>query len=223
MSKKGIIAGLVCLSIFSSGCGRMDYEAQPLETIKAKPKSEEKVSVLYKPLTKKESMGYLDRNWQKKGVQPVQVAIENHTAHSMRFTQGGISLPTYDLDTIKQHAHVNTHVKALGIGAPSLTMVTLGIIGLAFAPATFGLTGILLPIGVGSLGLKTASNMIKSDKKLDEDYELKYLHDGVIPPHCIVEGIIFVPKKQFQGKFTMKFTDSSNEESIIVDPKRLRG
>ena len=56
----------------------------------------------------------------------------------MKFSQEGISLPTFDLDTIKANAHVNTQVKALGIGAPSLTMVTLGLVGLAFAPATFG-------------------------------------------------------------------------------------
>lgn len=223
MKKNKFVIAILSLALFATGCSRVSYEAQPLETIKAKPKEEERVSVLYKPLTKKECLHYLDRNWQKKGVQPVQIAIENHTDNPMRFSQEGISLPTYDLETIKTHAHVNTQVKALGIGAPSLTMVTLGLVGLAFAPATFGLTGILLPIGVGGIGLKAASNMVKSDRSLDQDYETKYLHDGVVPPHAIVEGIIFIPRRQFSQKFTMKFTDATKEDSFLVDPKRLRG
>lgn len=208
--------------IFAS-CSRASYEAQPLQTMKAKPKQEEKVIVLYKPLTRKESVHYLDRDWQKRGIQPIQVAIENLTDHPMKFSQQGISLPTVDVETLTSYAHASTGLKAMSVGAPSITMMAVGIAGLVLAPATFGLAGVLVPIGLGGIGLQTASNIVKSDRSLDEDYRDKYLHDRVIPPNGTVEGLIFVRVRDCKGRFSMKFTDATNEEPILVDPRRLRG
>lgn len=68
---------------FFSGCSNAYYESKPLESIKTKPKVEEKVAVFYRPLSKKESKAYLGRVWQRSGYQPVQVVIE--TTQTLRF------------------------------------------------------------------------------------------------------------------------------------------
>ena len=214
-----IIMGFMLLA----GCNRVQYEGQPLESIKTKPKVQEKVGVLYKPLSKKESITYLGRNWQSRGYQPVQVAIENFSPNTILFAQAGISLPTVDYETIKLKAHQYTKTKAIGIGASSATCVTVGLIGLILAPATFGISGILLPIGIGGAGLHTASRMMQSDAFLDEDYQKKFLHNRQISGGTIVEGIIFVPKKGFHEKFTIKMMDTKTEKAFLVEAKRFKG
>lgn len=214
------ISVVICI-IASTSCNRIQYESQPLESIKTKPKVE-KVSVLYKPLSKKESVKYLGRNWQGKGYQPIQVAIENFSPNTILFAQKGISLPTVDYETIKLKIHEYAKAKAIGIGASSATCISVGLIGLILAPATFGITGVLLPIGIGGAGLHTASKIIKSDNSIEEDYQKKFLHDRQIAGNSIVEGIIFVPKQGFQEKFTIKMMDTKTEKAFFIEAKRFK-
>lgn len=220
-----IIAVMVGVGLTS--CSRIDYETKPLESIKTKPKVEEKVGVLYKPLTKKESIQYLGRNWQSKGYQPVQIAIENYSPHPVRFSHKGFSMPTADYDTIKAKAHQYTKAKAVGIGAPSFVCIAAGLLGLALAPATFGVSGILVPIGLGGAGLHTTSKMMQADLILDKDYYKKFLHDGEILGHSVVEGVVFVPKESFQNraheKFTLRVLDTKTEKIVVVEARRFRG
>lgn len=213
---------LILLVIGVMGCSRIQYESAPLESMKAKPKAEEKVAVLYKPLSRKDSMKYLGRDWQSKGCIPIQMMIENFSADSVMFVQEGISLPTIDYETIKVKAHQYTKYKAMGIAAPSATGVMLGLLGLLLSPATFGATGILVPIGLGGAGLHATSKMIQSDLTLDKDYQKKFLHDREISAGSVVEGIIFVPKKAFQEKFTLKMLDTKTEKVFVVEAKKLK-
>jgi hypothetical protein len=217
----------VTLIVCCSGCTRVEYESQPLESIKTKPKVDEKVGVLYKPLTKKESMHYLGRNWQSRGYQPIQIAIENYSPHPVQYSQKGLSLPVADYETITAQAHQYTKAKAIGISAPSFTCLTVGILGLLLAPATFGLTGILVPISVGGVGLHTASKMMQADQSLDQDYQKKFLHHGELAGNSVVEGIVFVPlqafKERSQQKLTLKVLDTKTEKVVIVQARCFRG
>jgi hypothetical protein len=208
---------------FFSGCSNAYYESKPLESIKTKPKVEEKVAVFYRPLSKKESKAYLGRVWQRNGYQPVQVVIENYSDSSIRFVRKGISMPTEDLQIIKEKAHSSTKLKVLVVGAPSIASISMGLIGLALSPATFGVSGILLPIAVGGTGVHTASTWIKADLKLDKDYEEKFLTDKEIDGGAIHEGIIFVPKEDFSDKFRVKIFDTKHERLIVVQAKKFKG
>lgn len=213
----------VCLT----SCSHVDYESKPLETIKTRPKVEEKVGVLYKVLTKKESIAFLGRNWPSKGYQPVQIAIENYSPHPVKFSQKGFSFPTVDYETIKAKAHQYTKSKAIGLSAPSFTCLTVGLLGLVLAPATFGVSGILVPIGIGGAGLHTASKMMQADANLDKDYYKKFLHSGEIAGHSVSEGIIFIPKQALQvrgnEKLTLKVLDTKTEKMIVVEARRFKG
>lgn len=206
-----------------TGCSRIQYDTQALDSIKTRPKVEEKVRVLYKPLSKKESIKYLGRSWQSKGYQPVQIAIENFSPNTVAFARRGISLPTVDYETIKAKAHQYTRATAIGVGASSATCVTVGLVGLILAPATFGISGVLVPIGIGGAGLHTATRMMHSDASLDEDYQKKFLHDRQVAGNGVIEGIIFVPKKAFQEKFTIKMMDTKTEKVVVVQARRFKG
>lgn len=213
---------LACLGVlFFCGCSSK-YEPQPLESIKTKPKVPQKVLVLYKPLNKSESKAYLGRNWLKKGYLPVQVVIENHGDDPVRFYRKGICIPTEDLQTIKNKAHNTTKFKAVVVGAPSIACVSLGMIGLALSPATFGISGILVPLAIGGTGLQKTSSWVKQDMLLDHDYNAKYLKDAEIQPGDVAEGIIFVPKDQFIEKFKVKFLDSKNHKVFVIQSKRSK-
>jgi hypothetical protein len=209
--------GLCCLI----GCSSR-YESQPLETIKTKPKVPQKVFVLYKPLSKSESQAYLGRNWLKKGYVPVQVVIENHGEDPVRFYRKGIALPTEDLQTIKNKAHASTKFKTVLVGAPSIACVSLSMIGLALAPATFGISGILVPIAIGGTGIQKASSWVQEDRILDQDYEEKFLKDTEIAPGDVAEGIIFVPKDQFIEKFKVRILDAKNQKLLIIQSRRCK-
>lgn len=212
---------IVSSIMVSTGCSRAQYEGKPLESIKTKPKVE-KVSVLYKPLSKQESVKYLGRNWQSKGYQPVQIAIENFSSNPILFSQRGISLPTTDYETIKFKLHQYAKAKVIGIGASSATCVSIGLIGLMLAPATFGITGVLLPIGLGGAGLHATSKMLQSEVSLDQDYQNKFLHDKQIAGNSVLEGIVFVPKKGFKDKFVIKMIDIKTEKAFFVEAKRIK-
>jgi hypothetical protein len=218
---KLIIAVLGILALTS--CNRVHYETQALESIKTRPKVEEKVKVLYKPLSKKESIKYLGRVWQNYGYQPVQIAVENFSTNTINFSRRGIALPTADYETIKTKAHQYTRATAIGVGASSATCVTIGLVGLLLAPATFGISGILVPIGLGGAGLHTASKMMQSDVSLDKDYEAKFLHDKAIEANGVIEGIVFIPLERFQESFVVKIVDPKAEKPLLVHAKRFRG
>lgn len=217
----------VVMTVALTSCGRVQYESQPLASIKTLPKVEEKVGVLYKMLTKKESVAYLGRNWQSRGYQPIQIAIENYSPNPVQYSQKGLSLPTADYETITTAAHQYTQAKAVGIKAPSVACIAAGLVGLILAPATFGISGILVPIGIGGAGLHTASKMIQADSSLDEDYQKKWLHHGEIAGHSVVEGIVFVPKEAFregvQQKLTMKVLDTKTKQVIVVQARQFKG
>jgi len=205
----------------------VDYEAKPLESIKTRPKVEEKVGVLYRVLTKKESIQYLGRNWLSKGYVPIQIAVENYSPNPVRFSQKGFSFPTEDYETIKAKAHQYTKSKAISISAPSFTCLTVGLIGLVLAPATFGVSGILVPIGIGGAGLHTASKMMQADAHLDKDYYGKFLHSGELVGHGVTEGIIFVPRQALltrgHEKLTLKVLDTKTEKVCVVEARRFKG
>lgn len=203
------------------GCSS-HYESQPLESIKTKPKVPQKVFVLYKPLSKSESQAYLGRNWLKRGYIPVQVVIENHGEDPVRFYRKGIALPTEDLQTIKNKAHASTKFKTVLVGAPSVACVSLSMIGLALAPATFGISGILVPMAIGGTGIQKASCWVKEDMILDQDYEEKFLKDTEIQPGDVAEGIIFVPKDQFIEKFKVRILDTKNQKLLIIQSRRCK-
>lgn len=211
----------LCATLFLVGCAS-NYQSQPLETIKTKPKVQQKIFVLYKPLTKAESKAYLGRNWIKKGYQPVQVVIENHGEEPIRFYLKGICLPTENLETIKNKAHANTKFKTVLVGAPSVACVSLSMVGLVLAPATFGISGILVPMAIGGTGIQKASSWVRQDLLLDQDYEEKFLKDAQIQPGACNEGIIFVPKDQFIERFKVKMLDEKNQRLIVIQSKRAR-
>lgn len=220
MSRSGKLLALLGLFFFM-GCSS-HYQSQPLETIKTKPKVPQKVFVLYKPLTKTESQAYLGRNWLKKGYLPVQVVIENHGEDPIRFYRKGIGLPTEDLTLIKNIAHSSTKFKTVLVGAPSVACISLGMIGLALAPATFGISGILVPMAIGGTGIQQASSWVKEDMLLDQDYEEKFLKDTEIQPGAVAEGIIFVPKDQFIERFKVKILDAKNQKVLIIQSRRSK-
>lgn len=206
-----------------TGCSSNKYVAAPLESIKSRPKSSQKVFVFYKPLSKNESKHYLGKNWMSKGYLPVQIAIENHGEDPVKFYRKGIGLPTEDLVTIKEKAHGFKKAKAMAIGAPSITCVSLGLIGLALAPATFGLSGTLLPIAIGGTGIQTASKIMQSEANLERDYDEKFLRDVEIEPGSSHEGIVFVPKDEFIEKFQVRYIDGKTNKMIKVQSKRFQG
>lgn len=210
----------VILSIMSTGCSKAMYEAKPLTALKSAPKVQEKVEVVYKVLSKEESLAYLGINWSKKGIIALQLSIENFSDEPLRFSRKGISLPTIDLQTIKLKAHGNTDTKAMLLCAPSVTCVTLGMIGLAFAPATLGASAAAVPLAFGIGGIHTASKWVQQDYKFDEDYHRKFLSDKDIPAHGIVEGIVFVPKEQFIEGFKVKIQDPKTQKVLFVQAMR---
>ena len=215
------LVGMILVGSFFSGCSRAVYQPQPLCVMKSAPKIQEKVEIVYKVFSKEECLAYLGVNWPKKGVVPVQIAIENLSDEKLRFSRKGISLPTIDLQTIKLRAHGNTETKAMMLCAPSVTCVTLGMIGLALAPVTFGATAAAVPLAFGIGGMHTASKWVQKDQKFDEDYHRKFLNDKDILPHSIIEGVIFVPKDQFIEPFKVKIIDPKNEKILLVSARRF--
>ncbi|MBM3191455.1 MAG: hypothetical protein FJZ63_02210 [Chlamydiae bacterium] len=213
----GVLVGILGLT----GCTKVHYEGQPLTSLRGSPRIEQKAVVLYKPLSERESLKYFDRDWLAKGIQPIQIAIENVSLDPLQFHKEGLSLSILSDEMVKTLAHRYSKLKATTIGTPSAALLALGIVGVLAAPATFGLA-LALPIGVGTAGVHTASSILKAEAKLDQDYNAKFLRDAVIAPRGMLEGVIFVPRQDFHEPFTVKVTDTKTGKTLVVESKRYK-
>lgn len=133
-----------------------------------------------------ESQAYLSKNLQDMGFQPVQVTIQNNTAHTFLLSSQGVDLP--NATTNKVSACVTARAIPRSIA--------FKVAGLLFWP-------FLIPATVDSM------LTIKSHIKMKKDYHAKSIKEEgeSIIPYSTVHRILFVPSDQYSDTFTLHLKD----------------
>ncbi len=189
-----LCAAVISVSFF--GCAR--YKPQPLDCITASQVYEQpsSVSFVYKIFDKRDCKKYLDRDILLKGYQPVQITIINNTKYHLFFRSQAISLPHVSASCIARKTHTCTAGRATGFS----------LLGLVVWP-------FLIPAIVDGVGSSQANN------KLDIDFGKKELVDQTISPYNTINGLIFVPIKEFKLPFTITLINAKSQKKIVLIPK----
>jgi hypothetical protein len=218
-ASKNSLLYLVLTIVLLPGCAH--YRTRPLKTLPV-PLASEKQSVAfaYKVFDKKDCKKYLGRDLTKKGYQPIQLTIHNNSPRSLGFYLSAFSVRCAALREVINRAHFSTAGRVLGYGAPGVAWTTAFIWQTTTVGAASGL--FLLPaLAVWSLTFVPAIvdgiASVKANKKLDADYKHKALRDQILYPYHILNGVIFVPYKDFNEHFSFSLTDHENNKHFTLN------
>ncbi|MBS0629097.1 MAG: hypothetical protein JSS30_02590 [Verrucomicrobia bacterium] len=153
------------------------------------PFSEEGIHIRAKAYSQKDSIVYLNRDLLYRGLQPLQVTIQNNTPRSFYLSDEGLDLPNLNSRQV----------------AGKLTRSAIPR-SIAFRIAGFFFWPILIPGTIDTI--LTA----KSYFQIKRDYYAKSIkdHPELIVPYSTVNRVIFVPLDQVSNDFTLHLQDCKN-------------
>jgi len=153
---------------------------------------EKGVDVQLRTLTAEESRALLGHDLPSKGVQPLQVTIQNNSPETYRFSPEGIDLANIDPRDVAK--------KVRKAAIPR--MIGFKILGMLFWP-------FMIPGTIDSI------HTFHSYKLLKKDYRAKAVKDEVIPVYSTFNRILFVPVEDFRNEFTVTLVDLHKLEPLV--------
>jgi hypothetical protein len=186
---KNTIIIFTAASLFLTGCA--SYNALPLNSMSSQvvsvsePSNRANLVVAAKKLSRAECLKYFDRDVIKEGYQPIQLYIQNDTNDSYIFSLSRISLSTARPEEVADTVHTSTVARATLYGAGALILWPLAI------PAVID-------------GVKSA----QANEALDADFDAKVAKDQVITKHSNLNKVLFVPRNEVDGSFTITLLDA---------------
>jgi hypothetical protein len=153
------------------------------------PFSEEGVQIRAKAYSPRESMIYLNRDLLHRGLQPLQVTIQNNTGDSFYLSNSGLDLPNMSSKAVAGKLTRSAIPRA----------IALRIAGFFFWP-------LLIPATIDSI--ITTKNYFD----IRRDYYAKSIkdHPELIVPYSTVNRVIFLPADQVADEFTLYLQESNS-------------
>jgi hypothetical protein len=195
---KNTIIVFTAASLFLTGCA--SYNALPLNSMSSQvvnvsePSKHANLVVAAKKLSRAECLKYFDRDVIKEGYQPIQLYIQNDTNDSYIFSLNRISLSTARPEEVADKVHTSTVARATLYGAGALILWPLAI------PAVID-------------GVKSA----QANEALDADFDAKVAKDQVITKHSNLNKVLFVPRNEVNGFFTITLLDAETHAPKTVE------
>lgn len=186
-----------------------------VEVILPVQQNADNISFEYKLLNKKECKQYFKtKKILKKGYQPIQITVTNHSDNTIVVSPQGLNLSTIPADTVLAALHKNGFARGVPLGLvgvvaglplPMLTLlspvvINIGIVGLA----TFSISGIFAGVG---------ARMYNNKISVIADLELQ---DQLVPPHTTVTGIVFVKSDSLISDVTLAVKNQNSQELLIL-------
>ncbi|MCX6990033.1 MAG: hypothetical protein NTX49_03050 [Chlamydiae bacterium] len=195
---KNTIIVFTAASLFLTGCA--SYNALPLNSMSSQvvnvsePAKHSNLVVAAKKLSRAECLKYFDRDVIKEGYQPIQLYIQNDTNDAYIFSLNRISLATARPEEVAEKVHTSTVARATLYGAGALILWPLAI------PAVID-------------GVKSA----QANEALDADFDSKVAKDQVITKHSHINKILFVPRNEVDGSFTITLLDAETHAPKTIE------
>jgi hypothetical protein len=197
--KKSIFYALSFASFASILTGCASYSASTLNNLSGdivmySPEEQKGMPVVSaKAFDKADCLKFLDRNVLKKGYQPVQLYIQNHSDKSYAFSLNRMSIPCARPEEVAGKVHTSTVGRVVGYGVAACFVA-----GLLFVPAIVD-------------GIKSA----QANDNLDADFSSKTAQDTVIYPYSTLNKLIFIDKFQYQSSFQLTLIELETKEPKV--------
>ena len=186
--------------ILLGGCARYNPKALvPLTnkmslTVKcSKNKPLNNFAFEYHIFSKSDCLQYLDRNVISKGYQPIHITFINNTDRYFYLSPKNFSFPCVSPAEVADKVHTSTIKRATSYGILAL-----------FIPI------FIIPAVVDGV------NSSNANINLDMDFERKSLHEKIVKPYEIVNGLIFVPINNFNPIFSFSVYDMNSQEAFLL-------
>lgn len=188
--KKIFPAGLIVLAgVFVLTSSWDNYQSHPLKPaishwLPTFSLNDSKVVVAAKAMTPAESKRNFGHDLNSRGVQPVQLSIENNTSDEYSLCPSSVDLPRIETRKI----------------AAKITKSTLAR-GIAYKIAGFFFWPLMIPGTIDSI------RVMKHHQDIKKDLNAKSMRDEIIPPYSTFHRVLFVPMDQFQKTFKVTLID----------------
>ena len=206
ISKSTLFLILISSFAFSSGLQAIArYKAWPLENLHDKnaENGQSQVSFAFKTFSRADCYKYLGRSKiLSRGYQPIQIQITNNTKKSFVFSLDTFNIPCFSYIDVVEGVNFNTTKRLVGWGIGSLFIWPL-----------------IIPFAI------EAVECPKANERLEADFARKALHNQIIEPNSVVNGLIFVPVR-FDQNFFFVLRDTKNDERTtlsLVNPNAVVG
>lgn len=211
------LTGLVGISLVS--CAH--YSAQPLCDLSIATK-QHGIGIAAKALLPEESKKYLGKNLLSKGIQPIQLYIENDTDSDYIFDPKDTNLTLIPPEVVSKQFALNTGGRLAGT-VLALPLMLLGASATAFALGeithnpNIGAMWVPASVGVLATPIIVASSSAHHNDKVDRDYMAKNAKRVIIQPHTSFNCILFV-SEQHKPK-QLKLSIAEEPSGIHIDLK----
>ncbi len=199
--KNKVFSGIVIVFLLSASVylGREYQQVRPLTSIAhsimpAFDKEEKGVDVQIKALSHHESKQLLGHDLISKGVQPLQVTIQNNSPNEYSLDPDYVDVET--IETKKVLSKVGR--SALGRS-------------IAFKALSFFFWPMMIP------GTVDTVVTMRSEKKLKKDYKAKVMKEEVIPPYSLFNRILFMPNREMKDTITVTLIDVDSRQHLAID------
>ncbi len=188
--KKHLLLGLAALAgIFLLTTGFDRQKIHPLKAVTSEllpsfSLEETRVLVAAKAMTAADSKRNFGHDLISRGVQPLQLTIQNNTSNEYSLCPSSVDLPRIDASKVAFKVTKSAIPRAIGYK----------IAGFLFWP-------LIIPGTIDSIRVMAHHN------KLKKDLMAKSMKDEVVAPYSTFNRVLFVPEKEFQETFKVTLID----------------
>ncbi len=199
MTQQRVLFLVSILSLLGlAGCAK--YKARPLNKLRTNMGQKHEHQCIcfnHKAFDHADCKRYLDRDVIKEGYQPVQIEITNNTDRCLKISPASFPFPIATPESIARLVHTDTVARAVGYG----------VVGFFCWP-------FIIPAIVDGIGSAEAN------EALDDDFADKSLTTHVIQPYSSINGLIFVPRRDYQDDFSFTVVDAQNNQKFTLSPAK---
>ena len=187
--KKHIPTGLLALaSVFLLATGWDRYQPHPLKTmvdlLPTFSLEHTQVRVIAKAMSPGESKQNFGHDLISRGVQPLQLSIQNNTGDEYSLCPSSVDLPRIDVSKVAFKVTKSSIPRAIG-----------------YKIASFFFWPFIVPSTIDSIRVMSHHQKIKKDMKA------KSMKEEVVASYSVFNRVLFVPKDKFKESFTVTLID----------------
>lgn len=182
-----VLGGLACVFIFSTGWQR--HQLHPLKPVASEllpvfSIKDRGVAIIARAVTAEESKRYFGHDLVSRGVQPLQLMIQNNTSNEYSLCPSSIDLDRVEAGKIAFKVTKSAIPRAIAYRVASLLFWPFAI-----------------PSTIDSIRVMTHHNNLKKDLKA------KSVKDEIVAPYSTFHRILFVPVTKFKDVFKVTLID----------------
>jgi hypothetical protein len=177
-------AGLLALAmIFLLTTGWQRYQSHPLTPVTAEllpnfSLDHSRVTVVAKAMSASESKQNFGHDLTSRGVQPLQLSIQNNTSNEYSLCPSSVDLPRIEASKVA--------FKVTKSAIPR---------GVAYKVASFFFWPFMIPSTIDTI------RVLSNHKHLKKDLMAKSMRDEVVAPYSTFHRVLFVPKDELKQTF----------------------